>query len=1151
LGQLFCIYLVLAMTKLIPYIVCIFVCHFAIQGYSQESPSSLFILDSLLEQTKRNYEQQTRKATAYAERNNLPLQFSDQDGSNLMLLIGVDDNGVPLYKASHNVGAALTTGVNLLHENGGLGLNLAGDGVAVAIWDEGGVSHDEYTGRILSSEGNPASHANHVTGTILASGINGLAKGMAPKAKAYTYDFNNDEVEMLQLAKPDQTGILLSNHSYGLVTGWRFSNNSWQWFGDPSVSTQEDYRFGFYSSNAALWDQIAFNAPYYLMVKSAGNDRNDVGNGTRPPDCNGGSGFDCISDVSTAKNILTVGASTKVTNYTGPSSVGMSTFSSWGPTDDGRIKPDIVAAGVSLFSTSTNNTYATLSGTSMAAPNATGSLILIQELYKNLHGGNFMKASTLKALAIHTAKEAGPTEGPDYKFGWGLLDVEAAAKLILKEDKQNIFIEEYSLSQDQTIYIPISPKANEKITATIVWTDPAGTPVAKMLDPTEIMLVNDLDLRLIDDANNVQFPWILNPALPDNPATIGDNIRDNVEKLEFSTPLPRPYRLAISHKGILRGGSQNFSLILQYTSINDSRNVYYWVGGSGVWTDPSKWSFTSGGPPAFQVPSINDRVFFDENSFSSTNQIVTIASDVSCGALTWLTNKTVDLNLNSNKLIISGNLTIATNSLRINSEGSILMTGNAASSNSISLGNSDLSKATLIFDGSSWVILDDGKIGGIQLNKGEVIARDKKIEMFNLRVDGEDFKKLDIRNTQLTGVDNLFLQKENLILLSSGSTIYFSSEKDAIAQLNDVIFSGRISSSHETLSVIGASGIYQAVFKGEVSLLDNINIDELELSGNADLKLAPGKTLSLKTLLINSSENNPVSISSLGPTSSTLSIEGYGKLCFDFLRIDNVNLVGEYIVNAGVNSNLISSTNWLQLPCEQVLFPKFESKFNCVESLVNFNDLSEGNISSRSWSFANAAKILDGDPMKPRVLFGSSGVKEISLTISNSTGSKTLTRSIELVSTNNVPTSTILVNGSNLIGSQVSFGYQWYKNGVEIPGAVSRIYNYMGEQGNYFLVTNDGVCNRSSTEFIITEVESEIEPFEGVIYPNPVESKLFINSSLLPAKIYIQDINGVLRNSMQMSSDSPFLELHWLGSGIYLITIDTGNKLIRKRLVVK
>lgn len=110
----------------------------------------------------------------------------------------------------------------------------------------------------------------------------------------------------------------------------------------------------------------------------------------------------------------------------------MSTFSSWGPTDDGRIKPDLVANGVSVYSStaSSDSSYdGTYSGTSMATPNAAGSAALLQQLYANTFGQR-PRASLLKALLIHTADDLG-NPGPDYKFGWGLINLKAAADIVL------------------------------------------------------------------------------------------------------------------------------------------------------------------------------------------------------------------------------------------------------------------------------------------------------------------------------------------------------------------------------------------------------------------------------------------------------------------------------------------------------------------------------------------------------------------------------------------------------------------------------------------------------------------------------------------------------------------------------------------------
>ena len=135
--------------------------------------------------------------------------------------------------------------------------------------------------------------------------------------------------------------------------------------------------------------------------------------------------YDCIAHAAIGKNVLTVGAVNDIVGgYTGPASVVMTTLSCWGPADDGRIKPDIVANGMSLYSTDkdADNDYTTLTGTSMATPSVAGSLALLQEHWNNLNPGTYMKAATLKALIIHTADECGTNNGPDYEYGWGLYE---------------------------------------------------------------------------------------------------------------------------------------------------------------------------------------------------------------------------------------------------------------------------------------------------------------------------------------------------------------------------------------------------------------------------------------------------------------------------------------------------------------------------------------------------------------------------------------------------------------------------------------------------------------------------------------------------------------------------------------------------------
>src|SRR5690625_2339653 len=100
----------------------------------------------------------------------------------------------------------------------------------------------------------------------------------------------------------------------------------------------------------------------------------------------------------------------------------------------------------------------------------------------------------------------------------------------------------------------------EDLIATIAWTDLPGDLSSGTDDRTPV-LVNDLDIRLIEMDGDTYYPYVLDPANPQLPATTGDNFRDNIEKIEISNPLGE-YNLSISHKGILEEDEQKFSLIL-------------------------------------------------------------------------------------------------------------------------------------------------------------------------------------------------------------------------------------------------------------------------------------------------------------------------------------------------------------------------------------------------------------------------------------------------------------------------------------------------------------------------------------------------------------------------------------------------------------
>jgi len=533
------------------------------------------------------------RGLALAKKYKLIMEEHRPDGSTVSLQ-GFNQSGKPVfYTTYNNTTAAATTSTDKIWTGGTAGLNLTGSSSFLAgkigIWDGGAVrkTHQELVGRIVNRDNysKADAHATHVAGTMIARGLNPTAKGMAYGAPdLQSWQFNNDVSEIAGAA----SNLLLSNHSYGQQTGWMLSGGNWFWLGNVKVSDKEDFNFGYYDQTAQVWDDIAFNAPYYLMVKAIGNSNNaaqpalgtpyyrfDANNrmelvsAGRTADMREDAGYDLIPDHSVAKNILSVGAVHSLANgYTKPEDVVIASFSSWGPTDDGRIKPDLVGNGVGVYSTgaSHDESYFGGNGTSMASPNVTGSLVLLQEYYAKLNNGDFMKAATLKGLALHTAKESGANSGPDYVYGWGLLNTEGAAKILSNAGKKNL-VRELKLEQSQTYTQSITAAGTEPLRISISWTDPAGPVMSVSAGPAVLnnrtpRLVNDLDIR-VSDGSTTFYPWVLDPANPAAAATTGDNFRDNMEQIVIPNPQPgKTYTITVAHKGTLRNKQQDFSLIV-------------------------------------------------------------------------------------------------------------------------------------------------------------------------------------------------------------------------------------------------------------------------------------------------------------------------------------------------------------------------------------------------------------------------------------------------------------------------------------------------------------------------------------------------------------------------------------------------------------
>lgn len=509
----------------------------SVTAFAQGTPARVNVqgtnakgLIELSRKFKIEYEKEYAEASRLAAINNWPLVIKGENGK-VSVLTKLSEEGTPLYTTTSNVGSAITSRANHLQPGGSLGLNLTGkfsngELMTVGVWDGGYplINHKDLEERTFPYDDGNSSvsshHPTHVTATIIGNGGNTpKAKGLAPEAEAMSYDFQFDLSEIPEFAE----NHILSNHSYGL---------------DPAFVPAS--LKGSYDNFSRAFDEITFDAPYYQPVVAAGNS----GDGT----------YDKLTDRGVSKNAIVVAAVREVLNYEEAYDVEIAGFSSWGPTNDNRIKPDISAKGVQVLS-ATNasvSAHAEDNGTSMATPGVTGALLLLQQYYAVLHprtdgARNFMRSSTVRALIAHTADEAGDADGPDPQYGWGLLNAKRAAELLAADvTGAGANVKESVLMEGEIFTQQVIASGAEPLVATLAWTDP---PSFVTLDSAKPVLINDLDITIKKDGV-VYYPWRLDGGgaiASGRFAEKGVNNVDNIEKVEINNAVG-VYTITVSHK---------------------------------------------------------------------------------------------------------------------------------------------------------------------------------------------------------------------------------------------------------------------------------------------------------------------------------------------------------------------------------------------------------------------------------------------------------------------------------------------------------------------------------------------------------------------------------------------------------------------------
>jgi len=457
---------------------------------------------------------------------------------------------IPVTPITDNVDAAALSNIDEIQAPP---YNLTGAGVIFGEWDEGNVreTHPDLTGRVTNVENTSnGDHSTHVAGTIIGNGTNNaLARGMSTAATLFSWNFNGNPANEHVLGSTN-LAIRITNNSWGPGLGWN----------DQGTDDGNNNLFGAYDGESGDFDQ-AVRITGLVICKSSGNDRDDCDpmDGT---DCDGSLGadgqrYDTIPTWGISKNVVTVGATFDLG--------GISGFSSSGPADDGRIKPDIVANGTGLTSTWAGGTtipspscdgldYCSIGGTSMSTPTTAGAIGLLFERYRQVYLGLDPSPDIIKALLVNTAVDAG-RPGPDYLFGHGILDALAAAQVI-DAGPVRILTEAVGVGEIDSWLIAV-PAGTPSLRATLNWIDPAGSTNSANAD-----IVNNLNLELISPTNQIFHPFACDPAnVTANATNTAANVRDTVENCIVANPAQGFWRARVIGASVPIG-PQNYALVV-------------------------------------------------------------------------------------------------------------------------------------------------------------------------------------------------------------------------------------------------------------------------------------------------------------------------------------------------------------------------------------------------------------------------------------------------------------------------------------------------------------------------------------------------------------------------------------------------------------
>ena len=335
------------------------------------------------------------------------------------------------------------------------------------------------------------------------------------------------------------------------------------------------------------------------------------------------------------------------------------------------------------------------------------------------------------------------------------------------------------------------------------------------------------------------------------------------------------------------------TLLFGFVSIICQAQDYYWIGGSGNWSDLSHWATTSGGNTVHtQLPDATNNVFFDANSFTASSQVVTLDVTANCNSMDWSgVSNFPTITGNGNELNIFGSLTLAAdmtadfNVIEFESTDA----GNTITTNGTSLGASALTRFRGI--GGTWDLQDIFTTNNLYILAGTLTTNNNTINAgTRFQTSGSDAKILNLGASQIT----------------TSRWWMFGTNQTINAGTSKIITSNMYADNTND----GPFTYYDVEFTNYAILQNSATFNEITFEPGIEVTLTSGDTYTLTNLVANGTKHQPIKIGASTPGTEATFTKTSGTITIDFAELTDVHATGGATFTANNSVDNGNTTGW-------------------------------------------------------------------------------------------------------------------------------------------------------------------------------------------------------------------------------------------------